>query len=143
MLKVRGVLMGTGPSRHVTRSYNVCVNGLSMAHISTSVNDSTEKAIQKAIEGIQWFLNPANMTPEEKEKSVIKISEATEKHFELQIWTLKEAPRDPDKLRKLLQEKQKQYEKATDSEEIEPLVTEIEMLKFVQFLVNRKSNSSS
>lgn len=114
-----------------------------MAHISTSVNDSTEKAIQKAIEGIQWFLNPANMTPEEKEKSVIKISEATEKHFELQIWTLKEAPRDPDKLRKLLQEKQKQYEKATDSEEIEPLVTEIEMLKFVQFLVNRKSNSSS
>jgi hypothetical protein len=107
----------------------------------TSVYDPTEKAIQKAIEGIQWFLNPANMTPEEKEKSVIKISEATEKHFELQIRTLKESPRDPDKLGELLEAKQEAYEKAEDSEVIERLVTEIEILKYVLFLVNRNSSS--
>lgn len=48
------------------------------------------------IEGIQTLLNPVNMTPEEeKEKAIIKISEATEKHFELQIRTLQDAPRDP------------------------------------------------
>lgn len=41
------------------------------------------------------------MTPEEQEKAVIKISEAKQKHFELQIRTLQDAPRDPDKLREL------------------------------------------
>jgi hypothetical protein len=83
------------------------------------------------------------MTPEEQEKkAVIKISEATRKYCELQIRTLQEAPRDPDELRKLLQEKQRLYEKATLADEIHPLVIEIEMLKYVQFLVNRNSTSS-
>jgi hypothetical protein len=55
------------------------------------------------IEGIQTLLNPVNMTPEEeKEKAIIKISEATQKHFELQIRTLQDAPRDPIKLGELL-----------------------------------------
>lgn len=101
-----------------------------------------EKAIAKTIDGIQTLLNPVNMTPEdEKLKAVIKISEATQKHFELQINTLREAPRDPDRLREILKAKQKEYEKAEDSEGIERLVTEVEMLKFVLFLVNRNSTS--
>jgi hypothetical protein len=120
---------------------------LTQKSLSVSVNDDgdnpTEKAIQKAIAGIQFFLNPSNMTPEEEEKkSVIKISGATRKFSELQIKTLKEAPREPDQLRELLKKKQEEYEKATDSEVIQPLVTEIEVLKFVLFLVNRNSNSS-
>jgi len=52
-------------------------------------------------------------------------------------WTLQNAPRDAAKLRKLLKVKQKEYEKATDWEDIERLVTEIEMLKFVLCLVLR------
>ena len=105
-------------------------------------DDPTEKAIQKAIDGIHFFLNPSNMTPEEQEKkAVIKISEATRKYCELQIRTLKDAPRDSDMLRELLEKRERQYEEAEDSEVIEILVTEIEMLKFVQFLVNRSSTS--
>ena len=82
------------------------------------------------------------MTPkEEEEKAVIKISEATQKHFELQIRTLQNAPRDESKLREILEKKQREYQRAEDSEVIERLVTEIEMLKFVRFLVNRRNSS--
>jgi hypothetical protein len=117
---------------------------------SAAVHDGStiENAIKKTIDGIQSLLNPLNnMTPEEEEieekMAVIKISEATQKHFNLQTKILQDAPRDPDKLREILKEKQKEYEKAEDSEDIERLVTEIEMLKYVLFLVNRNRNSCS
>lgn len=97
-----------------------------------------EKTLKKTIDGIQALLNPVNMTPEEEEKAVIKISEATQKHFELQIKTLQDAPRDESKLREILEKKQGEYQRAEDSGVIEILVTEIEMLKYVLFLVNRK-----
>jgi hypothetical protein len=55
------------------------------------------------IEGIQTLLNPVNMTPEEeKEKAVIKISEATQKHFELQIRTARCTKR-PHQIRRTLE----------------------------------------
>ncbi len=117
-----------------------------LTSLRPTVHDGStiEKAIKKTIDGIQAMLNPLNMTPqEEKEKVVIKISEATQKHFELQIRTLRDAPRDPGKLREILKVKQEDCEKADDSEYIERLVTEIEMLKFVLFLVNRDRNSDS
>jgi hypothetical protein len=38
-----------------------------------------------------------------------------------------------------LQAKEKAYEKAQDSEDIERLVTEIDMLKYLLFLVNRRN----
>ncbi len=102
---------------------------------SAAIHDGStiENAIKKTIDGIQSLLNPLNnMTPEEEEMeekmAVIKISEATQKHFNLQTKILQDAPRDPDKLREILKEKQKEYEKAEDSEDIERLVTEIEML---------------
>ena len=47
-------------------------------------------------------------------KEVIEISRTAKRHWELQIKTLQEAPRDPEKLRKILKTKQKQYEKAED-----------------------------
>lgn len=117
---------------------------------SAAVHDGStiENAIKKTIDGIQSLLNPLNnMTPEEEEMeekmAVIRISEATQKHFNLQTKTLQNAPRDPDKLREILKEKQKEYDKAEDSKDIERLVTEIEMLKYVLFLVNRNRNSCS
>jgi|SRR5215212_3346046 len=109
-----------------------------------SVCDPPEKAIERTIEGVRKFLNPryGNTTPEEEAAALIKINPATRKHSELQIKTLKEAPRDPDKLRELLKMKQRQYEKTTSAEGTQTLVTEIEMLKFLQFLVNRNFASS-
>ena len=58
------------------------------------------------------------------------------KHFELQIKTLQNAPRDPEKLERLLRLKERQKKEAMYMEDTERLVTEeIEMLKLVLYLV--------
>ena len=55
------------------------------------------------------------------------------KHLELEIKTLQNAPRDADKLRKLLELKQRQKEEeAMHIEDTQRLVTEIEMLMIVE-----------
>ncbi len=59
-------------------------------------------------------------------------------HWELEIKTLQNAPRDSARLRSLLKVRQGEYERATDIEDIQRLVTEIEMLKFVLCLVSPK-----
>jgi hypothetical protein len=53
------------------------------------------------------------------------------RHLELEIKTLQNAPRDADKLRKLLELKQRQKEEAMHIQDTQRLVTEIEMLKVV------------
>jgi hypothetical protein len=59
------------------------------------------------------------------------------RHFEQEIMTLQNAPRDPEKLKRLLKIKQKQKEEAMHIEDTERLVTEIEMLKVVLYLISR------
>ncbi len=102
-----------------------------------------EQHINRAIEGIQWLIHPlyGKMSPEEDEEGagVITISAVAVKRCELQINILKTAPRDEDKLMEILQVKEVEYEKAQDSEEIEQLITEIDMLKYLLFLVNRRN----
>ena len=66
------------------------------------------------------------------------INPVMKRHFELEIKTLQNAPRDADKLRKLLEVKQRQKEEAMDIEDTQILVTEIEILKLVLYLVCRK-----
>ncbi len=51
---------------------------------------------------------------------------------------LQNAPRDAGKLRKLLEVKQRQKEEADHIEDTQKLVTKIEMLKVVLYLVSRK-----
>ena len=63
---------------------------------------------------------------------------AIKRHLELQIKTLQTAPRDPEKLKRLLKTKRRQNEEAMEREDTERLVTEIEMLKVVLYLVCRK-----
>ena len=63
-------------------------------------------------------------------------------HFKLQIKTLQNAPRDPDKLERLLKIKERQKEEAMYMEDTQRLVTEIEMLKVVLYLVNRNNRRS-
>jgi hypothetical protein len=111
-----------------------------------SISDSTEVIIQRTVEGIQKLLNPQygnTTTPEEEAAAVIKINPAMKNHFELEIKTLQDAPRDADKLRALLQIKERQYQKVTTPmEDIETLFTEIEMLRFVLFLVHRNRHNT-
>jgi hypothetical protein len=65
-------------------------------------------------------------------------SRSINRHLELEIKTLQNAPRDAEKLRRLLEIKQRQKEEADHIEDTQRLVTEIEMLKVVLFLVCRK-----
>ena len=95
--------------------------------------------IAKQIEGIQKMirLHGDDDGPEEKKEEkrrgiTIQINPAMKRHWELEIKTLREAPRDPDKLRKMLKEKQREWEEDTMKiDVIERLVTEMEMLQFV------------
>ena len=70
-----------------------------------------------------------------------EMSPALKRHLEPQIKTLENAPRDPDRLRRLLQVKERQkQEEAMHIEDTQRLVTEIEMLKVVLYLVRRGKN---
>ena len=71
-----------------------------------------------------------------------QIKPIVNKVLELQIKVLQNAPRDPDKLERLLKAKRRQKEEATHMEDTkERFVTEeIEMLKVVLYLVNRKQH---
>lgn len=107
---------------------------------------STEVIIQRTIDGIQRMISVNNNNQGSEEDGAktgnqpeIEISLAMKRHWESEIKILRDAPRDPDKLRELLQIKQRLYEKATRGEEIQTLVTEIEMMQFVLFLVCRKN----
>jgi hypothetical protein len=88
-----------------------------------SIHDSTEEAIQKMIEASQKMIN-------EQHNSLV-----VNRDFKLKIKTLENAPiRDPDKLQRLLQSKERQKDEAMHIKDIERLVTEIEMLQRLYFV---------
>jgi hypothetical protein len=66
------------------------------------------------------------------------LNPAMKKHLELEIRTLQNAPRDAAKLRKLLEIKQRKKKEDDHIEDTQRLVTDIEMLKVVLFLVSRR-----
>jgi hypothetical protein len=66
-------------------------------------------------------------------------SSVVNRDFKLKIKTLENAPRDPDKLQRLLQSKEREKDQAMHIKDIERLVTEIEMLKVVLYLVCRNN----
>jgi hypothetical protein len=96
-----------------------------------SIYDSTEVAIQKMIDASQGIITMGSQGEE-------GMSPPMKKHLELEIKTLQNAPRDADKLERLLQIRQRQKEEAMHTEDTQRLVTEeIEMLKVVLHLVRR------
>ena len=97
-----------------------------------SIHDSTEVAIQKMIDASQEIITMGS------QGELGGMSLPMKKHLELEIKILENAPRDAAKLRKLLQIKQRQKEEADHIEDTHRLVTEIEMLKVVLYLVSRK-----
>ena|GEM_PF-5072281 len=110
---------------------------------NTCDNDFIEYHVDRMIQGIRTFLNPqyGNTTPEEEVRAVITINPATKKYAELKIKILQDSPRDAHKLVEILQAKQKEYKKARDSEDIERLITEIDVLEYLLFLVNRGNDN--
>ena len=101
-----------------------------------SIHDSTEVAIQKMIDASQRMIDVNSRVGEAREGW--GINPAVKRHLELEIRTLQNAPRDADKLRRLLETKQRQKEEADHIEDTQRLVTEIEMLKVVLSLVCRE-----
>src|SRR5918996_6660079 len=103
-----------------------------------SIHDSTEEvAIQKMIDASQRMITISSSN-EGVEGGWGGMNSAMRRHLELQIKTLQNAPRDPDKLERLLKSKRRQNEEEVMYfEETERIVTEIEMLKVVLHLVSR------
>jgi hypothetical protein len=98
-----------------------------------SIHDLTEVvAIQKMIEASQRMLKMNS------QGELWGLSPPQRRHLELEIKTLRNAPRDAEKLEKLLKAKQRQKEEAMHIEDIQRLVTEIEMLKVILYLVSRR-----
>ena len=97
---------------------------------TTLAEKEQEAVIQRKSEAMQRFIR------EDPEQS-IQISSVTKRHFQLQIKTLQNAPRDVAKLEQIIKAKERQNEEATHFEDTQRLVTEIEMLKVVLYLVSR------
>jgi hypothetical protein len=100
-----------------------------------SIYDSTEVAIQKMIDASQRMLRINTQGGEPNDGG--GMNPVIKKHYELQIKTLQNAPRDVQKLERLLKVKQRQKDEAMHIEDTQRLVTEIEMLKVVLRLVRR------
>lgn len=77
-----------------------------------SIHDPTEVAIQKMIDASQGMITTHTHVPGEA-KDGWGINPALKRHLELEIETLQNAPRDADKLSRLLEVKQRQKEEAT------------------------------
>ena len=104
-----------------------------------SIHDPTEVAIQKMIDASQRMLDVQSRVGGEAREDGWGINPAMKRHLELEIKTLQNASRDEGKLRRLLEIKQRQKEEAMHIEDTQRLVTEIEMLKVVLYLMGRRS----
>ena len=72
------------------------------------------------------------------QRGEVGMSPPLKRHVELELETLENAPRDAEKLERLLKSKDRQKEETMHIEDRQTLVTEIEMLKVVIFLGCRK-----
>jgi hypothetical protein len=96
-----------------------------------SIEDSIEEAIQKMIDVTQRMITIGN-------QGGGGMNPAIKRHLELKIRTLQNAPRDEEKLERILKRKEREKEEAIHIEDSQRLVTEIEMLKVVLCSVHRK-----
>jgi hypothetical protein len=94
------------------------------------------------IEASQRMMTIGGSNEEIEGAPSIGMTRATKRHLELQIKTLRKPPRDPDKLENILKLKRRQKEETMERKDTESLVTEIEMLKVVLFLVCRNIKGS-
>jgi hypothetical protein len=76
-----------------------------------SIHNSTEIAIQKMIEASQRMLKVNSHV------ELVGLSPPQKRHLELEIETLENAPRDAEKLERLLKAKQRQKEESVHIED--------------------------
>jgi hypothetical protein len=81
-----------------------------------SIHDPTEVAIQKMIDFSQRMIDVQSKVTGEP-KDGWGLNPVMKKHLELEIKTLQNAPRDAEKLRRLLEIKQRQKEEAMHIED--------------------------
>jgi hypothetical protein len=101
-----------------------------------SIDDSTEAVIQRKIESLQRFMR-------EDPRQAVQISSVAKQHFQLQVETLQNAPRDVSKLQQIIKAKERENSEARHIYDTERIVTEIEMLKLMLCLVNRNRNNGA
>jgi hypothetical protein len=101
---------------------------ISTSSSSSSIYDSTEIVIQELIDECQRNLDEQY------------ISLVANEYLKQKMNTLQNAPRDLQKLERLLKQKEKECEKAKYSLDIESLVAEIEVLRVIRYLINRNDN---
>jgi hypothetical protein len=99
-----------------------------------SIHDPTEVAISKMIDASQ------RMITMNSQGELGGMSHPLKRHLALQIKTPETAPRDAEKLERLLKAKRRQKEEAMHIEDTQRLVAEIEMLKVLLYLVRRTSS---
>ena len=92
----------------------------------------TEEAVKKMIEAKERMI-----TIKSEGGELGGTNPAIDRHLELEIKTLQNAPRDEEKLEWLLKKKQRAKEEAMHIEDTQRLFAEIEMLKVVLCLVRR------
>jgi hypothetical protein len=73
-----------------------------------SIHDTTEEAIQKMIDASQRMITISSSNEGVVEGGWGGMNPATKRHLELQIKTLQNAPREPEKLERILKAKKKQ-----------------------------------
>jgi hypothetical protein len=100
-----------------------------------TIHDPTGVAISKMIDASQRMITMNNQGEE-----LGGMSPPQKRNLALQIKTLEKAPRDAEKLERLLKAKRRQKEEAMHIEDTQRLVTEIEILKVVVYLVSRSRN---
>jgi hypothetical protein len=95
---------------------------------SSSIYDSTEVIIQELI-------GECRRNIDEKQTNSLVANE----YLKQKIKTLQNAPRDLQKLERLLKTKEREYLKVKHALDIESLVAEIEVLRVIRYLVNRNN----
>jgi hypothetical protein len=109
---------------------------------SIIIDASTEAVISSMIEAMKRFIREGEGEDQREGKQEgIPLSSVAKRHFQLQIETLQNAPRDVEKLRQIIKAKERENNEARHIDDTERLVTEIEMLKLVLCLVSRSSSS--
>jgi hypothetical protein len=91
------------------------------------------------IDASQRMLDVNSQVKGEASEEGFGINPVMKRYLELEIKTLQNAPRDADKLRRLLEVKQRQKQDADHIEDTQRLVTEIEMLKVAYFKYLKKA----
>jgi hypothetical protein len=97
---------------------------------SSSIYDSTTEIV------IQELIDECQRNIDEQYSNSLVANE----YLKQKMNTLQNAPRDLQKLERLLKQKEKECEKAKYALDIESLVAEIEVLRVIRYLINRNDD---